>query len=825
MKITRLCLKGYKRLLLRNVSYFEIRPESIYQLLIGTNGSGKSSVMRELSPLPAFSGDYVKGGGKIIELEHRNKKFECSSDFTSGNKHSFKVDGVEENIGGTYTVQKELVYRFFGFDDHLHELLTDQIRFTNMSPQQRREWIIRISGGDLSYAMHVFGLLKSKARDMVGVVKHLNLRLAQESSKLPTEQKHAEYVEAVSTLKDELAIMMERKDPSMTDTEKDLSDRIKSNLSYIEELSIAIIEASAERPPFINDRELTKLMDLDEVISGIKSDANTATQLHNHYLAEYQKVAEIVEALEKSNAAGLEDLRNRIRTLQDERSQLLGTLTAFQPIKGSKSVLAATNAIMPDLVEIFSEMPSNENNYYSREIRDEKHRTFENTRSEKERTQVTMGKLEERLVHIENAKQENCPKCGYMWVPGSGQFETQRIHSALEKHNETLQSLNRIHEEAAHYLEEFQKYADYRRRFARLVDTNPMMYPLWDHLLNEQHVTHTPRKALNVFTQWMDDVHTSIRIEDIDENLNTFEAALAKAGEVEGDGHYKDSADTLANNIEKAVVQKETLTKQLKEIQKYRATVSEIINNGIMIENIQKQLKNDLVLISRAIRNETLDRCIREHLSKLSHNEQLLISARAVRDVVNDLQTSLTQAEKDAEIYRILTDELSPTEGLIAEQLKGFIGCLVEQMNGIIKQVWTYDLEIMACGMDDEELDFKFPVSVNHSDKPILDISQTSSSQIDIFNFSFRLVVMLYLEMEDYPLYLDELAPSFDEQHRINLMRLIGDLVDTRKCSQLFMISHYASMHGALSNADVCVMDDRNIIHRPQIYNRHVTIQ
>lgn len=62
MKITQLVLSGYKRLLLNNTHYLKLDFESIYQLVLGTNGSGKSSVLYELSPLPAQSSHYVKGG-------------------------------------------------------------------------------------------------------------------------------------------------------------------------------------------------------------------------------------------------------------------------------------------------------------------------------------------------------------------------------------------------------------------------------------------------------------------------------------------------------------------------------------------------------------------------------------------------------------------------------------------------------------------------------------------------------------------------------------------------------------------------------------------
>lgn len=825
MEITGLRLIGYKRLILRNIHYFEIKPQNIYQLLIGTNGSGKTSVVKELSPLPAFSGDYIKGGSKLIELKDSGNFYECLSDFTSGNHHSFKKNGEELNPGGTFTVQKELVEQHFRFNGELHALLTDDERFTAMSPQRRREWIIKLSGGDLSYAMRIYNTLKGKARDMVGVVKHLNARLTHETSKLPTQDKLLEYSTVSESLKTELTIMMEAKDPSTLDSEEIISGRIHQNLQMIEELSIAILEANCYRPPLIADTYLSSLMDLDSVISDKRSELSTTDQMRTYYLTEHEKISEIVEALEKSNAEGLEDLRNRIESLKREREALNSTLKTFPLQKGSQSLLAATKAIEHDLIEIMSSMPSNSDGQFTREKRDRHHQNFETQRINKERIQIELGKLHERMDHIQNAKEENCPKCGYVWAPGVQMNETRLVKDTVDKLAEALTRTETSLEESRVYLNDIQAYMEHRRRFTRTVDSNPSLKALWDYVLDGNALNNAPKNILQYLAVWIEDLMVGIRIEGLDNDISTFEAAYLKASELGDDGHHHDHIRELHTNIEDATVKRQLLMKQIKDLSEYRKTLSEVITNSNEIFRRQTMIQNDLLMISKTVRNDMLNKCISDHLSTLSHYEQQLITAKAIRDVVDDLQKSYEDAVKDAEVYKVLTDELSPTDGLIADQLRGSIDCLVEQMNGIIDQIWTYDLKILPCGADGEELDYKFPVSIERSDPPIADVSKTSSSQIDIVNFAFKLVVMLYLELEDYPLYLDELAPSLDEQHRVNIMNFVRQLVDNKKCSQLYMISHYATAHGSFMNADVCIMDDRNLINRPKDYNHHVIMR
>jgi ABC-type hemin transport system ATPase subunit len=122
-------------------------------------------------------------------------------------------------------------------------------------------------------------------------------------------------------------------------------------------------------------------------------------------------------------------------------------------------------------------------------------------------------------------------------------------------------------------------------------------------------------------------------------------------------------------------------------------------------------------------------------------------------------------------------------------------------------------------------LDYEFPLSVNLHALTVPDVSKGSSSQVDIVNFAFKIVVMMFLDMQDYPLYLDELAPSLDEQHRLNIIMFVKDFLEMRSASQLFMISHYAAMHGAFAQTDICVMDSTNVISLPAHFNQTVVIE
>ena len=108
MKLVSLKLKGNIRLAQSGIDYFEWNPSADIQILLGTNGCGKSTVMGESSPLPAKPSDYEKGGYKIAVFEDKQTTYVFSSLFEGKPEHLFEVNGVNINTGKTITVQSTI---------------------------------------------------------------------------------------------------------------------------------------------------------------------------------------------------------------------------------------------------------------------------------------------------------------------------------------------------------------------------------------------------------------------------------------------------------------------------------------------------------------------------------------------------------------------------------------------------------------------------------------------------------------------------------------------------------------------------------------------
>jgi hypothetical protein len=97
--------------------------------------------------------------------------------------------------------QTELVTRHFGIDNQIQSVLLGTTRFTQLNALARRDWLMRLSGNNYDYALHVHQLLKTKYRDTQGVIKHLNKRISDELDKLPTPEHLKEYEKQSADLK------------------------------------------------------------------------------------------------------------------------------------------------------------------------------------------------------------------------------------------------------------------------------------------------------------------------------------------------------------------------------------------------------------------------------------------------------------------------------------------------------------------------------------------------------------------------------------------------------------------------------------------------
>lgn len=821
MLITKLVLHKYKRLMLNRISHYEITPTTTYQLIIGTNGCGKTSVMRELSPMPAKSSDYHRDGYKIIEFTHRGSVYVLESTFQNGPHHSFTKDGIPLNQGGTETVQKELILAHIGLDSTILAILLDEKRLTDMSPTQRRDILMMLAGGNLDYAMQIYNQMRTKHRDMQGYVKHLTKRMADEANSIPSHDEVVELERQCNAVKDELTFLMENRTPN-TPERHALEQALTQRMRNIEGRSMAIIERLSGRWGSDSNKGIA---DLDAELSFLAEAVAMEQTKINVYHEEHSKINELVDAMRKVKAEGLKDIEHKRKAVMERYREVRQQLNGEEPVPNASECLTTLKAIESSIEDIFHSIPVNHEGRYGKGV-EATHRQYiaqllEQLDVEKERA----VRVRHRIEHIDKAHKINCPRCKFSWLDGVADGELDRNKAEVERISEKITQLQKALGEANAELERMMEYAGYARRMGDIMRANSILTPLWARVIEAWNGGRSPTQVPAAILRWKSILQASIELQQMDSEVADIDAAYrhVEANGISDASYYVQRLAELEDAISVHTSALMAYQKTMQLGRTYRNAVQKAMETEAELQRDMEAFYRDLDRLTDSIRNERIMTLIGERHTSLAKMEESLSRAKTARALIDELERSKQEAVLDIEAMGMLVNELSPTDGLIGEQIYGFLECLTDQMNLILGQIWTYDFHVLPNADNKEgELDYRFPMRVNGSELLVRDIANGSASQVDAVNFAFKLVAMMYMGMEDFPLYLDELAPSLDEQHRLNIVMFVKSFVETKRCSQMWMISHYAVQSGAFQPSQTCVMDTANIVSMPETFNQHV---
>ncbi len=185
MIITRIYARDFIPVSYSGVYELEYTPEQLIQIIIGTNGSGKSSLLRLCSPLPVDKDEFGSSGLRVWEASDSGNTFVITGDYSSKSPHhSFVMNGDELNPGGTSTVQTELVQTYLRYNKFLHSVLSGKLSFCSASPNVRKDMIMKVAGIDFTYALDMYERCWSHQRDLQGSVRIYNKKLADITTQL-----------------------------------------------------------------------------------------------------------------------------------------------------------------------------------------------------------------------------------------------------------------------------------------------------------------------------------------------------------------------------------------------------------------------------------------------------------------------------------------------------------------------------------------------------------------------------------------------------------------------------------------------------------------
>lgn len=805
--ITKLILKGYNRFFLNNIEEIEYTPKSIVQLILGSNGSGKSSLLKELNPLPINKHEFKEDGYKIIHIEKDNKKYVIYSDKS---KNSFKVNDEELNPGGTKKVQLNLIESHFNLNIKSNNVLLGISKLTSMSTNERKDWLRQMSTVDYSYSIFLYNELKQKLRDTTGFIKIINNELTQDTSMLIKD-------EEVILIKNEITLL------------KMFIEELSLGYNTVEDFKFNIIPDYEKLNSFkkLKDKNIYKY-DVEIVKTKIISLETTLKDLE----VEIDNITKEIDKIETYNTT-TEEIKN-LTTLLPSYEEYFKKIEQenIEQYFSLKDVEILNNKFLNYEKELNNTIL--ELNYY-----DDINLTktyFEELTSKKDSILFNINNLSKNKFKLEgehkslmdNFKDDNkikCHNCGTEAYFGYNKETQIKIENELKVIEEKLEKLNKefniISEEHNKTLKKIS--------LIKIIKENMLNIGLlkyWNESLKDIIGNITSQQLMNIIIKIKYNLSISkdynIRLkeyEDIKYKIKLDNEILNKQNEM-----LTASKDVLLEKLNKAIESKRLnkieldINKTLfKDIEDFRGYYEEFL---VVLKNYSKQ-KSLFILKNK-------NNVIKKFISDLKSN---LIT---LEEKYNDIDRIKSRIEKNKELIekyeynKVLLEKavkaLSPNEGLIAKSINSFINKFLLEMNTIINSVWSYDITLLPCQINEEnDLDYKFSVIVDNK-QPITDVSELSSSMKDIVDLSFRIVFMKYMHLSHMPLILDEFGITMDDKHRYNVYNVIENVL-INNFEQVFITAHFKSMYSRFLDSDIVVLDDKNIDLEKTVYNTSIIIK
>lgn len=815
MAITEFITKGYKKLALRDIKQVKMTPIAKLQVILGTNGSGKTSLMEELSPLVSNHADYEPGGFKKITVNFKGHTYHCLSDF-SGPKNHYEIikDGVEIYAGHSSTAYNAHIKNELKITPDIHAVRIGTKRFTDMSKEARREWFTQLSPEDYSYAIKYYKRLSETTRDITGSITRINKRLLQEKERIidaETEKSYREEIENLSKIKAE---MMQHWRPMEVTVDQALGnvDVIDSKLIDLTNKFNESLKSFCNAKGYKSQDDIwseisrvqSELAVVDSQINDIHEKIETNLKLINESMA----VAGKDEASIKANIAELSREALAIKLRIPNEYWLKDPCTAQSMMANVKNELFQyMESLTPDPDLIYT--PA------AHKVNQEKLSEIEKAIRVLDDQQRKVSSKIEAYDHLAQADHTECPKCNHRWIKNYDVHAHEKLKKEHVVLGEEILKLQKKYDELSEHLEHSSYQIQVMNQIAMIAKSAYILAPLWKDLTEDNFIRKDPKAAIEVVRRTEVDIANTVELCRVREELENLKIVLEKAISTNGISCQELRKENESLESKLHVLQEKSYMLNMSLTGYKKAQKAMEFQERFLIESEDLLTKRSEWISKAEIANHhSAVTAVMMHLEEeIAQRERLLSQIDSQRRLINTLEQEVEELKSKEKLMKKAMSALSPSAGLIARGLTGFINHFIAQMNAVIEKVWLYPLSIRPIVITDDngvDLDYKFSYYVD--DKPAgKDVSMASGAQKEIFNLAFMLVSMVHLGLEESEIFLDEFSIKMDFAHRREAMKMVMDLVSTSNFSQIFMISHYESSYGNLNDADITVLCPDNI--------------
>lgn len=786
-----------------------LKPRAGIQMILGTNGSGKSSFMELcFSPLAPSPNDFDENGYWEFRCSDKGSSYFLSADYKKRKYRFVKDDGENLNPGGTVTVQDALVEQHFGYTRQIHHLLILRNKLTMMSPRERGDVISKVSKEDLTFAYAKFKAWTKELSSNRSVQKFLLGRIAEEGAKLMPEDEKTQILTNIEAIKGELRELMtlERPDhdPNITlEQIQDLASEFTARANHF--LSEEPLISSAQ-----NRTELASKHDhfsgvLEVLESELKALANSADTLQSKK-----------EELRRLSGSNVEEIQAEIQKLEGYTQEL-----PEKSIDVPDELLVGNDPLIAQLTTALGGLADDpdESDQQYRAALEKSNKITEALNH----SSYLLKEIESRIEGMSRVKEITCPHCQGAFKPGIDEGELATLKERSQRGRQYVAKLDATQSTLSDEIKLLEAHRSALDTLYRLREShygsNRGLFLYIDSLGGLKK----GKSLIAYLTIYAREAVNKVRRDRILDRLQVLYNVVKE--------HSGKNLE-LVDVVEKYKEVDKKYTEQLRKVQltKERRGISHAtLTHHDRLESLVSETMESYTRLRGAIRDlhikeyvSVVDEEISKKQSTLALNQNTLQNNLLTETVLKDFEAQLAIAEKNVESYKTLVDVINPKTGLIAERMHAQIGAKIEGINRIISKIWNYDFIVKMPDVEMGSLDYRFPIVAGGKERS--DISKGSGSMRDIVDTAFAILVHHSLDLTGYPIYLDEFDSPFDGVHTSNMVSMVKDLSDSGRYSHVVVISHDENIQSAFPDAEILVLDDRNLDNLAHT-NTHVTFQ
>lgn len=788
MLLKELHTKNYTRLYVTGIKELAYRPKKPMQILLASNGAGKSSLLKEIIPnAEDLKNDYDEYGYRVAKYTHLGKELTLSYNRET-NKHGFKIDGKEFNEGGLMKMQRKLIEDHIGITKPIHELLLSTTTFTTMSIGERKKWFTEIiSDIDYTYALSLYSKAKNRVKELTAFIKLTQSKLMKDEELFNPE--HSKVIESKIIDRNILRNIIN----NLMDTKDNFSIN-KSPDYYVINNDILTLENITSK---IDTLRTLKDIEDDNILLNDKVDRIDI------------RLKEIDEELDNENNDILLSDTNTI-TLQNEIDVIDKELNNYNYLGDNNekmNSLILFNNIYNELLKITYSLDElvdvNIDNIHSHED------NVKVSRNDLISLANEISILNDKMIlqqEYENNDDVTCPSCSLVFKPNSDKTLIKNIKEELVIKYERQIVLKDILSKDEDILEKMNSYKSLLNSYKNLTSRVTILENILNTFLDTRGNTTT--ELSKFFTNMPQETYLA-NLFDSRSNL-VIQLAIFKSANNSNITKMRERYNELNNERVRLVLSKNVSIKTISD----NKNIIRVYNNSNRIhKSLTMKLKSfvnyrDTKL--KSIYNDYINELVKMFQDKVIELDFEIARYDNVAEHYRNLKIELDGYKKELMANKKIEEYLSPSKGLIGKTMASTINTVLDKMNYIINQIWSQNINILPCDIEEDDLTFKFPVMINEA-KHIPDIIKGSSSIREVIDIAFKITAMELLDMLQYPLILDEFSNTMDTKHRVSAYNYI-DKLSKEHFSQIFIVSHFEEMFLRFTNdTDVAILNNDNI--------------